>query len=380
MSRRRIITILGILLALLLLAALAAGPIKRAFFKPTASTIAPGAPGRASDDTIALAADNLSVPWGVAFLPGGDLLVTERSGTLRRIGSDKQTHTIQGVTHIGEGGLMGLALDPKFAENNQLYMYMTTRTGDALTNRIERYVYRDGTLSGRQVILQNIPGERNHDGGRLAFGPDGYLYVTTGDAGREELAQDRTSLAGKILRLTTDGAPAPGNPFGNAVYSYGHRNPQGLAWDDKGRLWSTEHGPSGSGSGFDELNLITSGSNYGWPEVQGDETRSGMTPPVAHSGAEETWAPGGLAYADGVLYLAGLRGQTLYAAVLTGDDGDKAGVPLKAYYAGQYGRLRTTAVHGGNLYLTTSNTDGRGEPKDGDDRILRIPLQLLRAQ
>lgn len=343
-------------------------------FKPTGSAIHTEHSNNHNMRDVEVIAGDLTVPWGVAFLPGGDLLVTERSGTLRRVGQNKQVHAIEGVTHVGEGGLLGLALDPNFSSNNRIYLYMTTKTGNALTNRIERYNYADNKLINRTVILQNIPGEANHDGGRLAFGPDGYLYVTTGDAGNPTSAQDRNSLAGKILRLNTDGQPAPKNPFNNAVYSYGHRNPQGLAWDDRGQLWSSEHGRSGIQSGFDEINLIKPGANYGWPTIQGDAAQVGMEKPVAHSGSSETWAPASLAYADGSLYFGGLRGETLYQAKISSNNA----LTLEAHYRGEYGRIRTVAIQDKLLYMTTSNTDGRGEPKPSDDKVVRIKLSTFR--
>ena len=349
------------------------GQLKKLFFEPTGSSITAGANLADTSKDVSVIAENLTVPWGIAFLPDGDLLVTERSGTLRRIGGNHRAHAIAGVEHVGEGGLLGVAIDPKYTDNSRIYLYMTTRTGDTLTNRIERYIYKNDRLTDRAVLLQNIPGERNHDGGRLAFGPDGYLYVTTGDAGIEQNAQDKSSLAGKILRLTTEGAPAPGNPFGNAVYSYGHRNPQGLAWDNNAQLWSTEHGRSGVGSGYDELNRISPGANYGWPAVQGDETQTGMEPPIAHSGPDETWAPAGLTYAEGSLFFGGLRGQSLYEVKLSGSRAPQ----LVAHFRGDYGRLRTTAAKDGFLYMTTSNTDGRGNPKVGDDKLIRLRLETL---
>ncbi|HEX7259357.1 MAG TPA: PQQ-dependent sugar dehydrogenase [Candidatus Saccharimonadia bacterium] len=350
------------------------GHLQQFFFKPTPSLLKNGVVSKNDNSKdIETIAQNLTVPWGIAFLPGGDLLVTERSGTLQRIGKDNQKHAIDGVQHVGEGGLLGVALDPKFSANHRIYLYMTTKTGNALTNRIERYVYENRVLSQRQIILQNIPGEANHDGGRLAFGPDGFLYVTTGDAGNSALAQNKSSLAGKILRLTADGLPAPGNPLNSTIYSYGHRNPQGLAWDKQGQLWATEHGRSGIQSGFDELNLIKPGANYGWPLIQGDETRPGMEKPVAHSGPNETWAPASLAYANGSLFFGGLRGESLYEATITGDNT----VALQVHFRGGYGRLRTVAVNNQALYVTTSNTDGRGQAKPGDDKVIRIKLSVF---
>lgn len=318
-------------------------------------------------------AQNLSVPWGLAFLPNGDLLVSERPGTIKRIGRDRQTYTIQGVEHTSEGGLLGVVLHPDFEDNEWMYLYKTTRVGGRLVNQIERYTYQSNQLIDRQLIFGGIPGSEYHDGGRLAFGPDGLLYVTTGDAGDGAAAQDTTSLAGKILRIRDDGSVPNDNPFGNAVYSYGHRNPQGIAWDADGGLWSTEHGRSGSRSGYDELNLIEKGANYGWPIIEGDMGLEGMRRPVIHSGSDETWAPAGLAYLDGALYFAGLRGQTLYRAVIQED----ASVRLTKHFVKQYGRMRTTAVDKNDrLYVTTSNTDGRGSPAENDDKIIRLNRKI----
>jgi glucose/arabinose dehydrogenase len=328
-----------------------------------------------TDDTASVEtiAEDLVVPWEVVRLPEGDLLVTERPGRLRRIGGNQKVYEIAGVQHVGEGGLMGLALHPDHGTNKFVYLYLTSREGGGLINRVERYVLDNDALSDKTVILNNIPGASNHDGGRIAFGPDRKLYITTGDAGREELAQDKNSLAGKILRLNDDGSVPSDNPFGNAVYSYGHRNPQGIAWDGEGRLWSSEHGPSGTGSGFDELNRIVRGGNYGWPTIQGDESADGMIRPVAHSGAEETWAPAGLAYHDGSLFFTGLRGESLYEAEIKSEDS----VVLKAHFRGVYGRLRAVTTIEDALYVTTSNQDGRGNIKPGDDRIIKLSTGLF---
>lgn len=337
-------------------------------------------------------AENLKIPWEVAFLPGGDLLVTERTGTLLRLGKDKKTYRIEGVAHQGEGGLLGMALHPDFEQNNWIYLYLTTSSDGGLKNRVERYRFENDFLTDRRVIIDGIPGATYHDGGRMRFGPvsaptsvgatagkpDYYLFITTGDAGRSNLAQDKNSLAGKILRIKDNGEIPSDNPFGNlpagqagAVWSYGHRNPQGLAWDDKGQLWATEHGRSGILSGFDELNLIENGKNYGWPEIQGDERKDGMESPVLHSGSDYTWAPADIEFVRGSLFFGGLRGEALYEARSNRD-----GKPdLKIHFLGQFGRLRAVKLGpDGMLYITTSNTDGRGVPRAGDDKIIRIKL------
>lgn len=373
MTRSKAAILAVVLLAMLGLAvAVNWSRLKTELFKPTESSVKQGL-NTAPSDSVEIIANELTVPWEIAFLPEGDMLVTERSGQLTKITGNQQSFAIEGVQHIGEGGLLGLAVHPNFVENRWVYLYLTTASGDGLINRVERYKFSDNQLSDKKEIISDIPGARYHDGGRMAFGPDGNLYITTGDAGNEDLAQDTGSLAGKILRLTPEGEIPADNPFANAVYSYGHRNPQGLAWDEMGRLWSTEHGPSGLQSGLDELNLIKPGANYGWPVIGGDEEGRGMENPIVHSGTDDVWAPAGLAYADGSLFFAGLRGETLYEAEL----GEGEEVKLQGHFRQEYGRLRAVASQGDALYISTSNTDGRGTPMADDDRILRIGLGLF---
>jgi len=318
---------------------------------------------------VTVVAENLEIPWAIAFLPNKDLLVTERPGRVRRVSQDGEITTvaeIDEVEHIGEGGLLGITLHPDFTENKYIYVYYTYEsTGNQTLNRVVRYSFENNTLSERQVIIDEIPGASNHNGGRIKFGPDGYLYVTTGDAQDPSLAQDTNSLAGKILRVTDEGEPVPGNPFNNAVYSYGHRNPQGLAWDGE-QLWATEHGPNAR----DELNRIEPGNNYGWPEIVGNEQRDDMQTAVINSGSS-TWAPSGLTFSDGIFYFSGLRGNAL---LIYNPETNE----VQQYLRNEYGRLReATFGPDGFLYVTTSNRDGRGRPNQGDDKIIRINPEIL---
>jgi glucose/arabinose dehydrogenase len=333
------------------------------FYKPTKTTLQVGVI-KNNPGAFVLVANKLRIPWEIAFLPDGDLLVTERPGTLKRIGKINQDYVINDVAHMGEGGLLGLAIHPQFAKNHWLYLYHT----------VVRFRYVDNKLEEETIIINNIPGGVYHDGGKIAFGPDGYLYITTGDAGNAKLAQDKSSLAGKILRLKDDGSIPVDNPFGNAVYSYGHRNSQGIAWDDKNQLWATEHGRSGILSGYDELNLIQKGMNYGWPVTQGDEQKPGMVSPIMQSGPDETWAPAGIAFLKGTLFFGGLRGESLYAVRISNIN--KA--LLIAYLQKKFGRIRAVVVGpDGYLYISTSNTDGRGQPQLNDDKIIRINLNVF---
>ncbi len=372
---------LAVVVAIAALAYVLRHEIARLFFivrLPAASVAEPGiAPQDLEEKDVEVVAQGLRIPWEILFLPDGRMLVTERPGTLRIIGADGANVAVdvEGVSHVGEGGLLGAVLHPKFSENHWLYLYITAKAGNGYRNRVERYRFESDRLSERTTILQNIPGAQYHDGGELLFGPDGLLYVTTGDASQSALAQDRTSLAGKVLRLKDDGGIPDGNPFGNATWTYGHRNPQGLVWDRQGRLWSTEHGRSGVQSGFDELNLIERGKNYGWPTIEGDETREGMERPELHSGASDTWAPAGIALLDDRLLFGGLRGAALYQATT-----DARGiVALKEHFKDAYGRLRAVTVGpDGMVYVATSNTDGRGVEREGDDKILKINPRLFR--
>lgn len=325
-------------------------------------------------------ATGFEVPWALAFLPDNSLLITERPGRVRLITKEgnllsEPLLTLSVVQKIqGEGGLHGVTIHPEFETNHFVYLYYTyANAGQSSQNRVARYTLENNKLINETIIVDAIPGALFHDGGRIKFGPDNLLYITTGDAQEPSLAQDTNSLAGKILRVTPEGQPAPGNPFGNSVYSYGHRNPQGIAWNANGSLWQTEHGRSNP-TGFDEINLIMSGKNYGWEIIQGDETKAGMVTPKRHSGATGTWAPGGAAFIGDSFFYTGLRGQTLYEAVIKNNEV----VELKEHFNGTYGRIRDVIAGPDRmLYMTTSNRDGRGTPQSDDDKILRINPEKL---
>lgn len=309
-------------------------------------------------------AEGLSWPWELVSLPDGSILITERPGNLLLIRNGEERIPIDGVRHVGEGGLLGMALHPEFEQNGWLYLYITYEVPGQVLNRVERYVLRDNHLSERFVIVEDILGSSIHDGGRIKFGPDGKLYITTGDAGIPEISQNLESLNGKILRLNDDGSIPDDNPFGNSVWSTGHRNAQGLAWDSHGRLWSTEHGPSGSETGNDEVNLIEPGKNYGWPLLRGMQTREGFTPPVIESGRNDTWAPSGAVIVDDVLYFAGLRGAAIYRVPVDGMGMDT----FEVLFKNEFGRIRNVVVSPeGQLWIMTSNGAGV-------DQVIALPL------
>ncbi|TYP68366.1 PQQ-dependent sugar dehydrogenase [Paenibacillus methanolicus] len=315
-------------------------------------------------------AENLNTPWAIAMAQDA-VYISERGGAVVKVqaGNQSRQHVKLGkpVKEEGEGGLLGFALAPDFETSRQAFAYHTYEEGRERLNRIVLLREDDDGKgwSEQRELLGGIPGAANHNGGRLAFGPDGYLYATTGDAQDEASAQERASLAGKILRIKRDGSVPADNPFpGSPVYSYGHRNPQGIAWDQGGVLYSSEHGPSGSPGGHDELNRITAGGNYGWPDIIGDEQKEGMIAPLYHTG-EDTLAPSGMAAdASGQLLVTGLRGQSL---VRFASDGMRKETLVRSE-----GRLRDAAVKDGVVYVITNNTDGRGEPGNNDDRLLRL--------
>ncbi|MBV6520059.1 MAG: Quinoprotein glucose dehydrogenase B [Gemmatimonadaceae bacterium] len=326
--------------------------------------------------------------WSMVWAPDATIWISERPGMVSRVNPVSGSVTRIGqlpVSEIGEGGLMGLALHPDFSTQPWVYAAYTTTTAGRTQNRVVRMLFTGGALGAPEILIDDIPGASVHNGSRLAIGPDRLLYVTTGDAASAESAQDRASLAGKILRVTLDGRPAPGNPFGTSVYSFGHRNPQGISFSPAGTLYETEHGPSDN----DEVNRIQAGANYGWPSVRGycdgdagpNELRfcqaNGIVEPLR--AWTPTIAPSGLAFYDspripawrGSLLFTTLNGRALHR--LTISTNGSAVTAAETLFAGEFGRLRDVLVApDGTVYIATSNKDGRGSPQAGDDRILRI--------
>lgn len=326
----------------------------------------------------------LETPWAMDFAPDGRIFVTERPGRIRVIRegilSPEPWLTTESSAAPGrESGLLGLALDPTFAENGYVYVAESYHSDGQVYNRLLRLKDAAGWGVLDKILLDAIPGAANHDGGRVKFGPDGKLYWTVGDATNQDLAQDTASLNGKILRLNADGSVPNDNPFpGSFVYAYGLRNPQGLSWDAAGRLYSTDHGPSGvQGVGQDEINLIVAGKNYGWPVIRGAMTKNGMESPLVQSTIARIWAPGSCLIVkggkwNGSLLFSGLRGETLYRMTINSRDPKKIAF-FEELFVKKFGRLREVAQGpDGTIYVTTSNTDGRGYADEQGDKILIV--------
>ena len=328
---------------------------------------------------IEVIAENLYVPWAIDINNEGNLYFTERFGTIRIIKNGKLQSEPLITFHApfisqGEGGLMGLVIDLNYPQNHYIYVMHSYAEGNRIFNRVARLVENNNKVSIDRVLLDKIPGGKIHNGGRIKIGPDEKLYITTGDAGNSTLAQDLTSTAGKILRIELDGSIPKDNPITNSpIYSFGHRNPEGLAWNSKNVLYESEHGQLA----HDEINIINPAANYGWPLAQGNEDAKGamIQKPLIHSG-EDTWAPAGITLVNqgdwrGKLLVACLRGQQLLSITLNGNG--TVVNKVESWFMNEYGRLREV-IQGkdGSIYLSTSNRDGRGNPNVGDDKIIRL--------
>jgi glucose/arabinose dehydrogenase len=324
---------------------------------------------------------NLDTPWSLAFSKNGILFFTERPGYVKAFYNNTLINLKVenlNVKEIGEGGLLGIALDPNFPNSPYIYLYYTYE-GEKLWNRVVRYKFENWTLVDQKILIDKIPAATIHNGGRIKFGPDGKLYITTGDATQRDLAQDINSLAGKILRINPDGSIPEDNPFPNSpIYSYGHRNPQGIDWFDN-LMFSSEHGPSGElGYAHDEINFIIKGANYGWPIVVGISNDKKFKDPILDTG-EETWAPSGISFYKGNIYpelknkllVATLRGKHL--RIIEIDFKEIKVINHYAILSNMLGRIRDV-VEGpdGYIYIATSNKDGRGIPALDDDRIVKL--------
>ena len=317
--------------------------------------------------------DGLNNPWEIVFGPEGEIFFTERDGRIWKIENFGEAKVIETFPKSGsmEGGTLGLALHPDFKNNQKIYIYQTNLELEFFQNKVFSFTVDGDTLTDKQVVIDNIPGAPWHDGGRIKFGPDGKLYITTGDAINPGWSQDLSSLAGKILRINPDGTIPDDNPFDSSpIFSYGHRNPQGIAWSDGGLFVSSEHGPSGEmGYGHDEINVIVKGKNYGWPKVVGDSSDDIFVNPIIHSG-QSTWAPSGMVFFnsdkissfEGKFLVGALRGQHLMV-VNVAEDGSL--ISTEKMFEGDFGRIRTAQIGpDGVLYLLTANGD--------NDKIIRI--------
>jgi len=320
-------------------------------------------------EEIEIVATQLSIPWSIEK-QGDTFYISERTGSIAKIEKGQverqRVELTKPLATVTEAGLLGFVLAPDFPQSNQAYAYYTYQNDAEQFNRIVTLKLENNVWREQQVLLDGIPSGRVHHGGRLKIGPDHKLYATVGDAANSALAQDRNSLAGKILRLNLDGTVPNDNPFPNSyVYSYGHRNPQGITWAPDGKLYESEHGNQAN----DEINEIVAGQNFGWPMIEGFQQREGMVTPIFTSGINVTWAPSGMDEHEGKLYVAALRGNAVlefnletmqYREIITG-----------------LGRIRDIYIEDDSLYFISNNTDGRGEQQQNDDKLYRISLSQL---
>jgi glucose/arabinose dehydrogenase len=312
-------------------------------------------------------ATDLEIPWNINK-QDNSFYLSQRPGYIVKVDGDDGSKAVQNVQvtkeirHSGEGGLLGFILAPNFDDAREAFAYHTYEQGGVTYNRIIVLKLDKNTWKETKILLEGIPGGRIHNGGRIKIGPDGKLYATAGDGGNPENAQNLQSMAGKILRMEQNGSIPRDNPFQNSyIYSYGHRNPQGLAWDGEGKLYSSEHGQAA----HDEINKIEPGKNYGWPVIEGDETAPNMVSPLFHTG-EDTWAPSGIAIKDQKIYIATLRGERIRVFNLAANK-------VETLFENA-GRMRDVLIEGETLFTVTNNRDGRGNPREGDDKLYKISL------
>jgi len=318
------------------------------------------------NENLEIIAEQLRVPWSIDS-DGTSFFISERAGSIVKVTESEtirqKLHPKKRLATASEAGVLGFVLHPE--KEHYGFLYYTYEDESGQFNRVVELRKEKNEWYEENVLIDHIPSGTYHHGGRMKIGPDNKMYIATGDATVPSIAQDKTSLAGEILRINLDGTIPHDNPNSNSlVYSYGHRNPQGLSWDQSGQLYSSEHGPSA----HDELNVVKANGNYGWPQVYGNESKEGMIPPIIHSG-EQTWAPSGMAYHNGILYVAQLRGE----GVLAFDIKEK----ITKQIVSNVGRVRDVFIHGDYLYIITNNTDGRGNPNDRDDKLMRVQLSKI---
>ncbi|MEB8130703.1 PQQ-dependent sugar dehydrogenase [Mammaliicoccus sciuri] len=315
-------------------------------------------------------AQGLDTPWSIAR--SDDVFyLSERPGKIIKIDGNKKTEQQvdleKDVSTAAEAGLLGFVLAPDFKDSKEAYAYYTYEDNGQF-NRIVKLKLENDTWKEDEVLIDKIPSGQYHHGGRLKIGPDDKLYATTGDASDEQNAQDKDTLGGKILRINLDGSKPKDNPMSNSyVYSYGHRNPQGIVWTPDGQMYASEHGNQAN----DEINEIKEGQNYGWPVIEGNEENDNMETPIFTSGSDDTWAPSGIAFKDGIIYSAALRGEGIMKFDVEKDEMKKV--------ATKYGRIRDVYIVNDDLYFVSNNTDGRGNPSQNDDKMYKVSLSQLNS-
>lgn len=315
-------------------------------------------------------AQGLDTPWSIE--KSDDVFyLSERPGKIIKIDGNKkneqQVDLDKEVSTAAEAGLLGFVLAPDFKDSKEAYAYYTYEDNGQF-NRIVKLKLENDTWKEEEVLIDKIPSGQYHHGGRLKIGPDDKLYATTGDASDEQNAQDKDTLGGKILRINLDGSKPKDNPMSNSyVYSYGHRNPQGIVWTPDGQMYASEHGNQAN----DEINEIKEGHNYGWPVIEGNEENNNMETPIFTSGSDDTWAPSGIAFKDGIIYSAALRGEGIMKFDVEKDEMKKV--------ATKYGRIRDVYIVNNDLYFVSNNTDGRGNPSQNDDKMYKVSLSQLNS-